>query len=54
MQQMDAAARSLAEDMRAGCLGLRIGRTHRLVSRIFEQALRPLGVTRRSSSCCPR
>lgn len=28
-----------------GCLGLRIARTHRLVTRIFEQALRPLGLT---------
>lgn len=31
--------------MRAGCLGVRISRTHRLVTRIFEQALRPVGLT---------
>lgn len=35
----------LAETMQDGCLGVRVGRLHRLVSRRFEQALRPLGLT---------
>lgn len=45
MQHIDGDAQAMAEDMRVGCLGLRIARTHRLVTRIFEQALRPLGLT---------
>lgn len=45
MQHMTDDALGMAEDMRASCLGVRIARTHRLVIRIFEQALRPLGVT---------
>lgn len=35
----------MAEDMRLGCLGVRIARAHRLVTRVFEQALRPTGLT---------
>lgn len=42
---MQHEARSLAEAMRDGCLGVRIGRLHRLVARRFEHALRPVGLT---------
>lgn len=45
MQHSEGAAFALADDMRASCLGVRIGRTHRLVTKAFEQSLRPLGVT---------
>jgi DNA-binding MarR family transcriptional regulator len=45
MQHTDGAADALAADMRISCLGTRVGRAHRLVTRIFEQALRPYGVT---------
>lgn len=43
MQQRQAAA--LAKDMAQGCLGVRVGRLHRLVGRHFDQALRPLGLS---------
>lgn len=42
---MQEEARDLALDMREGCLGVRIGRLHRLVARRFDQALRPLGLS---------
>ena len=38
-------ALSLATEMQQGCLGVRAGRLHRLISRRFEQALRPLGLS---------
>lgn len=38
-------AQSLAQQMRVSCLGVRVGRLHRLVTRSFDQALRPLGLT---------
>ena len=31
--------------MREGCLGVRIGRLHRLVARRFDQTLQPLGLS---------
>src|ERR687892_2662661 len=43
--QQNGQATSLAEAMRDGCLGVRIGRLHRVVARRFEQALRPLGLS---------
>jgi DNA-binding MarR family transcriptional regulator len=43
--QHHAAAKDLAEAMREGCLGVRIGRLHRVVARRFDQALRPLGLS---------
>jgi|Tabmets5t2r1_1033131.scaffolds.fasta_scaffold29848_1 DNA-binding MarR family transcriptional regulator len=43
MQQR--TAQDLAQAMRDGCLGVRIGRLHRVVARRFDQALRPLGLT---------
>lgn len=42
---MQHRARDLAEEMRDGCLGVRISRLHRLVARQFEHALRPVGLT---------
>ena len=38
-------AQALAEEMQASCLGVRVGRLHRLVARRFDQALRPLGLS---------
>lgn len=42
-QQFEAERLSIA--MRQGCLGVRVGRVHRLVSRAFETALRPVGIS---------
>jgi DNA-binding MarR family transcriptional regulator len=44
MQHPDRAGR-LASAMRQECLGVRVGRMHRLVSRTFENALRPAGIS---------
>ncbi len=38
-------AGQLTREMMAGCLGVRVGRLHRLVSREFEQQLRPVGLS---------
>jgi DNA-binding MarR family transcriptional regulator len=38
-------AQTLAEEMQANCLGVRVGRLHRIVARRFDQALRPLGLS---------
>lgn len=38
-------AHRLALEMHASCVGVRVGRLHRQVSRQFEVALRPLGLT---------
>ena len=38
-------AQALAQEMRVSCLWVRVGRLHRLVTRSFDQALRPLGLT---------
>lgn len=40
MQHIDFAG-----DMGSHCLGVRVGRLHRLVSRLFDAELRPLGLT---------
>jgi DNA-binding MarR family transcriptional regulator len=42
---MQQEARDLAQAMRDGCLGVRIGRLHRMVARRFDHAMRPLGLT---------
>jgi DNA-binding MarR family transcriptional regulator len=42
---MQQDARELAQAMRDGCLGVRIGRLHRVVARRFDQALRPMGLS---------
>jgi DNA-binding MarR family transcriptional regulator len=42
---MRQEAEELALAMREGCLGVRIGRLHRVVARRFDQALRPLGLS---------
>jgi len=38
-------AHALAQELQANCLGVRVGRLHRLVARRFDQALRPLGLS---------
>lgn len=38
-------ARNLATSMRDECLGNRIGKLHRIVSRRFDQNMRPLGLS---------
>lgn len=43
-RKQDQASR-LAESMYESCVGVRVGRLHRLVSRRFEAALRPIGLT---------
>lgn len=43
--QHDAQASRLAGAMREQCLGVRVGRVHRLVSRAYENALRPVGLS---------
>jgi DNA-binding MarR family transcriptional regulator len=43
--QHNAAVGALAATMDAHCLGTRVGQLHRLVTREFEQALRPVGLT---------
>ena len=40
-----ARAAELAREMRADCVGMRVGRLHRIVARRFDQSLRPLGLT---------
>jgi DNA-binding MarR family transcriptional regulator len=42
---MQHAAEGLALAMRDGCLGVRVGRLHRLVARRFERALKPVGLS---------
>lgn len=44
-QDTQVAGGELAAAMRAGCLGVRVARLHRLVARAYEQALQPLGVS---------
>ena len=41
----ELAAREVAEKIHGSCVGVRVGQLHRLVSRRFEAALRPLGLT---------
>jgi DNA-binding MarR family transcriptional regulator len=43
--QQDALARDLAEEVRAACLGMRVARLHRIVARVYEQALRTVGLS---------
>src|SRR5882757_162519 len=43
--QHQARAQRLAGAMRQECLGVRIGRMHRLIGRTFENALRPVGIS---------
>ena len=44
-QEIETGARRQAQRMADGCLGVRIGRLHRFVSRRFDAELRPLGLT---------
>ena len=43
--QHKAQADRLANAMREQCVGVRVGRMHRLVSRAFESALRPVWIS---------
>ena len=43
--QQKIPAGGLAEKMRRGCVGTRVGRLHRLVGRRFDESLRPLGLS---------
>ena len=40
-----AVAERLTRDMIDGCVGVRVGRLHRLVAREFERHLRPVGLS---------
>ena len=44
-KSQNSAALAMADAMRTECIGVRVGRLHRLVSRTFEQALRPLDLS---------
>jgi DNA-binding MarR family transcriptional regulator len=41
----DDEPQRLADEVRRACVGVRVGHLHRLVSRRYDEALRPLGVT---------
>jgi DNA-binding MarR family transcriptional regulator len=43
--QHNYRANAVAHAMYEGCLGVRVGRLHRLISRRFDQQLRPLGLS---------
>jgi DNA-binding MarR family transcriptional regulator len=43
--QHNYRARALANEIRDSCLGVRVGRLNRLISRRFDQELRHLGLT---------
>jgi DNA-binding MarR family transcriptional regulator len=43
--QQDAIARDLAEEVRRACLGMRVARLHRIVARVYEQALQTVGLS---------
>jgi DNA-binding MarR family transcriptional regulator len=38
-------AHDLAEEVRAACLGMRVSRLHRVVARVYEQALQTAGLS---------
>lgn len=38
-------ADNFAEEVRGACLGMRVGRLHRVVARFYEQALQTVGLT---------
>jgi DNA-binding MarR family transcriptional regulator len=40
-----AIADGLAEEVRGACLGMRVGRLHRIVARLYEQALQTAGLS---------
>jgi DNA-binding MarR family transcriptional regulator len=45
MQHKKLSPLDLAQQMGESCIGVRVGRLHRLVARHYENALRPLGLS---------
>jgi DNA-binding MarR family transcriptional regulator len=43
--EQHAIAGELAEEVRDGCLGMRVARLHRVVARVYDQALRAAGLS---------
>jgi DNA-binding MarR family transcriptional regulator len=43
--EQHAIASDLAEEVRAACLGARVARLHRVVARVYEQALHTVGLS---------
>jgi DNA-binding MarR family transcriptional regulator len=43
--QQHAIADDLAEEVRSACLGMRVARLHRIVARVYEQALQRVGLS---------
>jgi DNA-binding MarR family transcriptional regulator len=43
--EQHATADDFAEEVRGACLGMRVGRLHRVVARFYEQALQTVGLT---------
>jgi len=43
--EQHAIARDLAEEVRGVCLGMRVARLHRIVARVYEQALQTVGLS---------
>jgi len=45
MEQQHAIADDLAAEVAGACLGMRVARLHRVVARLYEQALQTVGLT---------
>jgi len=43
--EQHAIADDLAEEVRGACLGMRVARLHRIVARVYEQALQTVGLS---------
>jgi DNA-binding MarR family transcriptional regulator len=43
--EQDTVADDLAEEVRSACLGMRVSRLHRVVSRVYEQELQTAGLS---------
>ena len=43
--EQHAIAYDLAEEVRSTCLGMRVARLHRIVARVYEQALQTVGLS---------
>jgi len=43
--EQQAIADDLAEEVRGACLGMRVARLHRIVARVFDQALQTVGLS---------
>ncbi|HUE60444.1 MAG TPA: helix-turn-helix domain-containing protein, partial [Acidimicrobiales bacterium] len=44
-KQQPVIADDLAEEVRGACLGMRVARLHRIVARVYEQALNTVGLS---------